>query len=81
MKNPCPAARYFITGISKRQSAGGNPAEKVQLCPWRTEPETSEGKWQLLSSSACEMSDRDRGVRVSEQPKGSRTFEQRGISG
>lgn len=36
---------------------------------------------QLLSSSACEMSDRDRGVRVSEQPKGSRTFEQRGISG
>lgn len=71
----------LLPGFSKRQSAGGNPAEKVQLCPWRTEPETSEGKWQLLSSSACEMSDRDRGVRVSEQPKGSRTFEQRGISG
>ena len=65
-----------------RDSAKGKAlAEKVQLCPWRTEPETSEGKWQLLSSSACEMSDRDRGVRVSEQPKGSRTFEQRGISG
>lgn len=71
----------LLPRFSKRQSAGGNPAEKVQLCSWRTEPETSEGKWKLLSSSACEMSDRDRGVRVPEQPKGSRTFEQRGISG
>lgn len=72
---------FYYRDSAKGQSAGGNPAEKVQLCPWRTEQETSEGKWQLLSSSACEMSDRDRGVRVSEQPKGSRTFEQRGISG
>ncbi len=68
---------FYYRDSAKGKALAEIPAEKVQLCSWRTEPETSEGKWKLLSSSACEMSDRDRGVRVPEQPKGSMTFEQR----
>ena len=39
-------------------------AEKVQLCPWRTEPETSRRQMAIIIFFVREMSDRDRGVRV-----------------
>lgn len=40
-----------------------------------------KGECQLLPPSACEMSHRDRGVRILKQPEGSSAFKQRGVPG